>query len=124
MDKSPDRKGKEDAMSAEMLVEIPVGTGGKKFKTCLGLVDSGASSSLANVKLVTSRSGAKKTTKSTTWQTKTCTFKTNKSVKLENLRLPQFTTKRIVNTEFHLFDKGDEDKYDSSLAEIFYSTLD
>ena len=80
-------------LSAELLVSIPVGEGGKKFQTYLGLIDSGASGSLANSDLVTPRSKTKTNTKSTTWQTKTGTFTTNKSVVLENMRLPKFTTK-------------------------------
>lgn len=49
---SSTRKKTQDTMSAEILVAIPIGTGGKKFKTYLGLIDSGASGSLANAKLV------------------------------------------------------------------------
>ena len=108
-------------LSAELLVSIPVGTGGEKFETYLGLIDSGASNSLANDKLATPRSGTKKNTKSTTWQTKTGTFATSKSIVLENMRLPQFTTKRRVDAEFHLFKKLGKDRYNFILGRDFCS---
>ena len=40
-------------------------------------------------------------------------------VALENVRLPQFTTKRRVNAEFHLFSKAPKDKYDFILGRDF-----
>lgn len=74
---------------------------------------------MANSKLVTSCSQTKKTTKSTTWQSKTGTFTTDKSVQLENVQLLQFTTKRRVDAEFHLFKKTPKDKYDFILGRDF-----
>ena len=50
------------------------------------------------------------------WQTETGTLTTNKSVVLENVRLPQFTTKRRVDAEFHLFKKLEKDRYDFILG--------
>lgn len=101
------------------MVSIPIGVGGKKVNTYLGLVDSGASGSLADKELISSCSRKKITTKSTTWQTKTGTFTTEKSVLLENVRLPQFTTKRRVDAEFHLFSKSPKEKYDFILGRDF-----
>ena len=48
-----------DTHNSNLLIAIPVGAGGKN-QILLGLVDSGASSSLADEDLVSSRSGIKK----------------------------------------------------------------
>lgn len=97
----------DEVLSLKILIALPDGVGGKKFTTYLGLVDSGASGSLGNSKILTSRSTVKKLSNTTTWETKTGTFQTNKVVDFKDVRLPQFTTKRRVDAKFDLFEKSE-----------------
>jgi hypothetical protein len=71
--------------SSKILVAVPESKGSKKYKTYLGLVDSGSSGSLVNEKLVEianfSMQLQKKPIK---WDTATGTFQTDGIVSIEN----------------------------------------
>jgi hypothetical protein len=99
--------------SSEILVIIPRDKGSKKYKTFLGLIDSGSSSSLLSKAVVENTSFTiEQTSKKTLWDTQAGSFKTNSFVLLERYFLPQFTTQRKITNTFHLFDKLKEDGYD------------
>jgi hypothetical protein len=99
--------------SSEILVAIPRDKGSKKYKTFLGLTDTGSSSSLLNKNIVEFTSFAiESSTKKILWDTQAGSFKTNSSAMLENYFLPEFTTQRKVTSKFHLFNKIKEDGYD------------
>jgi hypothetical protein len=99
--------------SSEILVTIPRDKGSKKYKTFLGLIDIGSSSSLLRKAVVENTSFTiEQTSKKTLWDTQAGSFKTNSFVLLERYFLPQFTTQRKITNTFHLFDKLKEDGYD------------
>ena len=46
------------------------------------------------------------------WLTQCGVFKTTARLTLDNMKLPQFTTKRTVTAEMNLFKRAKEDPYD------------
>ncbi len=72
--------------------------------TCEVLLDSGTSSSLIDTESVENMKKNHGETKN--WKTETSVFKTDVTSILEELRLPQFTTKRKIDFEFNFFKKG------------------
>ena len=114
-----DAEPDQQTMSSEILVTTPDGLGSNKYTIYLGLLDSRASGSLADKKIIFSYPNSKTKTIETTWQTKASSFKTSEEVEVERLCLPQFTAKRKINTKFHLFDKNKEDTYSFILGRDF-----
>jgi hypothetical protein len=98
--------------STEILVAIPVRKGSKKYKTYLGLVDSGYSGSLVSKELMGSTNfNIKLSKKATKWDKATGILQTDGTVEIEKYILPQFTHKRYITTSFHMFQKRSKDKY-------------
>jgi hypothetical protein len=99
--------------SSEILIAIPESKGSKKYKTYLGLIDSGSSGSLVNKEIVEftnfSMQLQKKPIK---WDTATGTFQTDGTVTIEKYHLPQFTRKRHITLSFHVFQKRSKLIYD------------
>ena len=103
--------------SAEILIAIPENKGSKKYKTYLGLVDSGSSGSLVNKGIVEFANFKMQLQKnSVKWDTATGSFHTDGVVTIENYHLPQFTRKRHITSSFHMFQKWPKDKYDFILG--------
>jgi hypothetical protein len=103
----------EGIPSAEIIITVPKDKGHKQYKTYLGLINTGTSSSLINKEIV--KLSSFETTispKETKWVTQAGTFTTSGKVKLENYFLPQFTNKRKITSNFHMFNKKQEDTYD------------
>jgi hypothetical protein len=99
--------------SSEILVTIPRDKGSKKYRTFLGLIDAGSSSSLLSKTVVENTSFIiENSSKKTLWDTQAGSFKTNSFVLLERYFLPQFTKQRKLMNTFHLFNKLKEDGYD------------
>ena len=117
--KSLTKEDSNGTLSAEIIVVVPNEDGGNKYTTYLGLLDSGASGSLANKKITNANSTSKGKTSETTWQTKAGTFTTSEEVQVKKIVLPQFTTKRKIDGSFHLFNKSKEDTYDFILGQDF-----
>jgi len=83
--------------SSEVLVAIPEKKGSKKYKTYLGLVDSGSSGSLINKELVENADyEIKLNSRPTKWDTATGVLQTNGTVQIESFILPQFARKRYL----------------------------
>jgi hypothetical protein len=81
------------------------------------LVDTGTSSSLINKDIVENSSFEKTLSKkSTLWVTQAGTFETEGQVKVENFFLPQFTNKRKITSDFHMFEMSSKDTYDLILG--------
>jgi hypothetical protein len=100
-------------VSAEILIAIPTSKGSKKNITYLGLLDTGCSSSLVDEDFVELNSfDINFSNLKTKWTTQAGTFETNGTVKLENYILPQFTNKKKINSQFHMFSKRAGDTYD------------
>ena len=93
-----------------MLISLPA-TKTRPKRTLLGLVDSGTSSSLIDYDQA-SKNIAEKKREKTTWSTQTGTFNTFAKATIQQLQLPQFTTRRNFNHTFHLFEKKKGDRYD------------
>jgi hypothetical protein len=110
-------KSKDGATGAEILITIPNDLGLKKYTPYVGLVDSGASSSLLNQALI-EQTRFEKTSQvnTTTRETHTGQFETTGKVTLANYCLPQFTTKYKLTSTFHMFQKMPNDKYDFVLG--------
>ena len=101
--------------SAEILVAIA--TESKKvFHTFRGLVDTCTSASLMDRKLIPENEEGAKGGKLSKWKTQAGTFQTQGRVRLKKVKLPQFTTKRAFQAEFHLFDKKESDQYNFILG--------
>jgi hypothetical protein len=99
--------------SSEILVTIPRDKGSKKYRTYLGLIDTGSSSSLLSKTVVENTAFTiENSAKKTLWDTQAGSFKTNSFVLFECYFLPQFTKQRKLTNTFHLFDKLKEDGYD------------
>ncbi len=119
----------EKIPSAEIIITVPKDKGHKQYKTYLGLVDTGTSSSLINKEIVELSSfDMTISQQETKWITQAGTFKTDGKVKLENYFLPQFTNKRKITSEFHMFEKSRKDAYDliigwNILSEIWLNIL-
>ena len=109
------------AMSAEMLVSIPIEEGSKKYVTVIALFDTGSSKSLMDEKLIDKKGFSMNETPETVWATEAGSFSTSKEVIIKGVRLPQFTTKRKVEFEFSVFKKNGE--YDIILGRDFGQTL-
>ena len=99
-------------LSGEVLLSVER-AGVHKNYVCL--LDSGSSSSLIGEKLVDKKSVmvSKKTVK---WETKAGEFKTKKIVKVHNCKLPQFTSNRKFDGDFHVFKKNKNDRYHAILG--------
>jgi hypothetical protein len=83
----------------------------------LGFVDTGTSNSLINKDIVKKSSFEKTLSKKgTLWVTQAGTFETEGQVKVENYFLPQFTNKRKITSDFHMFEKSSKDTYDLILG--------
>jgi hypothetical protein len=54
--------------------------------------------------------------KGTQWVTQAGTFETEGQVKIENNFLPQFTNKRKITSDIHMFEKSSKDTYDLNLG--------
>jgi hypothetical protein len=110
-------KGSKETPSAEIIITIPKDKGGKQYKTYLGLVDTGTSSSLINRDIVKDTTFEKTLSKiGTLWVTQAGTFETEGQVRVENYFLPQFTNKRKISSDFHVFTKNAKDTYDLILG--------
>ena len=97
-------------LSAEILVAIA--TESKKvFRTFRGLVDTGTSAGLMDRNLIPEGEKGVKGGGLSKWTTQAGTFQTRGRVCLKRVKLPQFTTKRAFQSEFHLFDKKEGDQY-------------
>ena len=97
-------------LSAEILVAIA--TKSKlEFKTFRGLIDTGTSASLMKKKLIPEDNEESNEGRYSQWKTQAGTFKTKGRVQVKKVKLPQFTTKRTFQAEFHLFEKKDNDQY-------------
>ena len=97
-------------MSAEILVAIA--TKQKHvFKTYRGLVDTGTSASLMDCTLVSGGADIEKGVKCSRWKTQAGMFQTQGWLRLKKVKLPQITTKRSFQADFHLFNRKDEDQY-------------
>lgn len=108
------------ALSAELLVSIPIGKGSKKYITCRALADTGSSDSLASERVVGPRCDKRENTSPTNWVTKGGKFSTKSEGIVNRVKLPQFTTNRSCDgVSFHLFQPTDEDKYDFILGRDF-----
>ena len=85
---------------------MPEKKGSKKFKTYLGLVDSGSSGSLVSKELVEYADyEIKLNSKPTKWDTATGVLQTDGTVQIEGLILPQFARKHYVTSSFHMYQK-------------------
>ena len=90
--------------------------GAKIYKTYLGLLDTGSSSSLMDV-AIAKETGSKDIKGSETkWNTQAGQFKTLGSKNFAALRLPQFSIHRTFSSTFHLFEKKPEGRYDVILG--------
>ena len=92
-------------MSSEILISIPCKGQENKYKTYLGLLDSGASASLADENLFKSSLVTKREGRGSTWKTQVGNFSTSKVADVTDLRLPQFTRNRKIDATFHMFNK-------------------
>ena len=111
-------KAEAREMGAEMLVSIPLEKSGKKCITIVALFDTGSSKSLIDEKLVSKLKGYDvKNTSKVLWKTEAGSFTTSKEILLEQLRLPQFTTKRKVDFKFTVF--SGEGGYDAIIGRDF-----
>jgi hypothetical protein len=108
--KSNNEKGK--SLRAEILIAMPHSRALKKYKTYLGLIDTGFSSSLMDQTLMQSTGFEMKSTKKTWWDTQAGPSTTNATVKLENYCLPQFSMKWKIASIINLFSKRSSDCYD------------
>ena len=109
--------GAENAMSAEILISVPVEKGSKKSVTVVALFDTGTSKSLMDKSLIENSTFETKKGKETIWKTQAGEFTTKENTKVEGMRIPQFTTKWKVDFEFSMFDKGGG--YDIILGRYF-----
>jgi hypothetical protein len=103
---------------------VPKDKGHKQYKTYLRLIDTGTSSSLINKEIV--KLSSFETTispKETKWVTQAGTFTTSGKVKLENYFLPQFTNKRKITSNFHMFNKKQEDTYDIIIGQDILTAI-
>ena len=57
------------------------------------------------------------------WLTQCGVFKTTSRLVLEQMKLPQFTTKRTVTAEMNLFERAKEDPYDFILGRNFLQDI-
>ena len=101
-----DKENKVKVLSCKILVAIPDKPGSKKVKTYLVLLDSETTSYLMD-KNITSIHGLDEnvTPIKEKWLTQCGVFKTKVKVTLEQMKLPQFTTKRTVTAEMNMFKK-------------------
>ncbi len=116
---------KDGTAGAEILIAIPNDLGSKNYTTYVGLVDSGASSSLLNQALI-EQTGFEKTLQvnTTTWETHAGQFETTGKVTLANYCLPQFTMKYKLTSTFHMFKKMPNDRYDFVLGHAILQELE
>ena len=119
-----EKGNKVKVLSSEILIAIPDKPGSKTFKTYLGLLDSGTSSCLMD-KQIASIHGLDANAKPSkeTWLTQCGVFKTTARLTLDNMKLPQFTTKRTVTAEMNLFKRAKEDPYDFILGRNFLQDI-
>ncbi len=110
--------------SAEILITIPRSKGAKQYRTYLGLIDTGTSSSLINKDIINSSNFTMKITgDNVKWVTQAGTFETDSVVEVENYVLPQFTNKRKITTDFHVFQKSQQDTYDLILGRNILTSI-
>jgi hypothetical protein len=110
---SNETKSKDRNAGAEILIAIPNDLGSKKFTTYVGLVDSGASSSLLNQALIEQTAFEKTLQANTmTWETHTRQCETTGKITLANYCLPHFTMIYELTSTFHMFKKMPDDRYD------------
>ena len=84
-------KGQEKsdkALSAELLVSIPIKEGSSKSLTVVALFDTGTSKSLIDRELIDKVNFSMKNTDSTVWETQAGTLTTKQEVKINSIRLP------------------------------------
>ena len=119
-----DKRNKVKVISSEIIVAIPDKPGSKKFKTYLGLLDSGTSPCLMD-KHIASIHGldANATQSKEKRMTQYGVFKTTAKVTLEKLKLSQFTTNRTVTAEMNMFEKAKEDPYGFNLGQNFLQDI-
>ena len=88
---------KLQTMSSEIMISIPFKDQANKYKIYLGLLDSGASASLADENFFKSSLVTKREGRGLTWKTQFGNFSTSKVADVTDLRLPQFTrTERLT----------------------------
>ena len=110
------KEEKQEVLSAEMLIAIPVTSNSKKYKTYLALIDTGTSASLIDEKIVKDAGYELAPTTESEWKTQGGNFKTRGKVNFTKFVLPQFSNKRKVNAGFHLFSKKTIDTYDAIIG--------
>jgi hypothetical protein len=72
----------------------------------VGLIDTGTSSSLINKDIIDSSNFNMKISENNIkWVTQVGTFEMDSIVEVENYFLPQFTNKRKITSDFHVFQK-------------------
>jgi hypothetical protein len=75
----------------------------------VGLIDTGTSSSLINKDIIDSSNFNMKISENNIkWVTQAGTFEMDSIVEVENYFLPQFTNKRRITSDFHVFKKANE----------------
>lgn len=85
----------------------------KAIQNYLGLVDTGTFSSLINKEVVEFSSFGMKLSKfGIKWTAQAGSFETDGVVTIENYFSPQFTNKRKISSDFHMFQKHSKDTYD------------
>ena len=110
-------------MSSEVLISIRLKGDANKYKIYLGLLDSGASASLADENLFQTSQVNKREGRGSTWKTQVGNFTTSKTTNVTELRLPQFTRSRKVDATFHLFNKQVNDYYSFILGRDFCQNI-
>jgi len=97
-------------LSAEILVSIPIDEFSKETVTCTALLNTGSSKPLTDRSLMSeyAKKGIKKSP--TCWKTHDGDFITEEKTIVDNVRLPQFTTKRKFAHKFNLFKKDKDDR--------------
>ena len=111
------KTGEKEAYGSEVLVGVQVvKEGSKEYRTYRGLIDTGSSSSLMNVAIARDN-GIKKFNRSEIkWNTQAGQFKTHGSQIVNALKLPQFSTHRTFSSNFHMFEKKQDGRYDLILG--------
>ena len=119
-----DKRNKVKVISSEIIVAIPDKPGSKKFKTYLGLLDSGTSPCLMD-KHIASIHGlsANATPSKEQWLTQCGEFKTNSKVTLEKINYHSSQQQKTVTVEINMFEKAKEDPYDFILGRNFLQDI-
>ena len=102
-----------------MLVTLPREGKNEIF---IALLDSGTSVTLMSNKVAKLGTDIRRT-KPTKLTTQAGNFVTSTKSKLVRLKLPQFTTRRSISFDAHVFDKKEDDRYDLILGRYFMQAI-